>query len=755
MTQSQNRIRKPIFISIRWRFILPLALVITLIAMIGTYILAARVADGFAVSEDNLLIQSSQTIANRSITLYDRQRSEAQRVAFTQGIAENIILNDVLALHQTLETLARTANLDSIVVTDPAGLEVAGVLRVRNSDPIDYSISSQSDLRAEAIVRAVIDDDAIGTTGFIQTPQGLMLNVAVPIINDGSFAGVALVGQLVPTVVQNLRASAIAQLTIYDASGNAFFTSLPLDNATLDNLSVTSDTIAQTLQASTPVVATTTFSTTRYRTLYTPFTYGDRTLGVSAILIPDNLPFVSALGRQLSALFAAILTGASVFLTFIVVDRYAARLTHVQQTATALIAGQRDARTGLQASDEIGAVGAALDQFANVTQYREDQLRTQLWRQRRERNYMVAVFEAIPEGVIVQDRDGEIVMMNDIARHLLGGQTGIEKDIAALSRNVPQMLGKELAPGIYALGDPRQIKHAGRMVKAQAAALLTHNQQRIGTVMLLHDVTQEIQEKQARDKLLDQLSADIQQPLAAMAHDSHKQSSGTAIEFAREISRHAASLQKMIVDMRELTRYSPEHARTMQRPLLAETLIYAVANDWRQIAQAVNLELRVNIEEAGHYILGDESRLRWAIGNIVDNAIKYTPVGGIIAIEIKAAKDGRLHMRVRDNGVGISDDDLKLVFMEFYRGTPLQADGTLIHAPGMGQGLPLARQVIRAHGGLMKVKSRVGVGSAIYIALPITSGSHYSLPLLDNADMDGETMRLAEDVDIDAIWKRQ
>lgn len=755
MNQPRNRPRKPLFISMRWRFILPLAMVITIIAMIGAYILASRMANNFEISEDNVLIQSSQAVANRSVTLYERQRAEAQRVAFTQGIAENIIRNNVTALYEALETLARTADLDSIIVTDPAGLEVAGVLRVRNSDPIDYSFSTQFDLQGEPIVQAVINEDAIGTTGFIQTPQGLMTYVAVPIINDGSFAGVALVGQRLSSLVQNLRASAVAHLTIYDAEGSAYFTSLDLDTQTLEDLAISSQTISQTLTSTMPISAGSTFGSTRYRTLYMPFEFGENTLGVVATLVPDNVPFASSLGRQLSAIFAAILAGTVVLLTFAVVDRYANRLDKVAKTATSLSVGMRDARTGLKASDEIGAVGAALDRFAWVSQQREDQLRTHLWRQRRERNYMIAVFESLPEGVIVQDRDGEVVMMNDNARKLLSKQQAFQNDIAELSKHLPQILGRELASGIYALGEPQNLQQNGQMLSAQAAAILTHNQQRIGTVMLLRDITEEVQQEQAREALLSQLSADIQQPLSTMAQSEAKHPSPDMREFAREVSRTSATLQKMIVDMRELTKYTPEQSQNRQRPLLAETLLYAVANDWRQIAQAANLDLRVLVENTGHYILGDESRLRLAIGNIVDNAIKYTPENGIVTIEIKTVENGMLHMRVRDNGVGISADDMKYVFMPFYRGTPIMADGTIIHVPGMGQGLPIARQIIWAHGGIMKVKSRSDIGSAIYFALPITSGASFTLPLLNDADMEGETMKLPDDVDVDAIWKRK
>jgi signal transduction histidine kinase len=357
--------------------------------------------------------------------------------------------------------------------------------------------------------------------------------------------------------------------------------------------------------------------------------------------------------------------------------------------------------------------------------------------------------------MLVQDDSGRVVMMNSRARMLLGAQPDFKHPLLHLEERVTQVLGAALAPGIYALGDPQQVEYKGKMLTAQAAAVQGMSQQRIGTVLLIRDITSEVQQEQKRDQLLTQLSADIQQPLAHLAQTSVHDSGRMVSEFAREISRHAATLQKMIVDMRELTRYNPNDVQHKQRPLRAETLMLAVSNDWRQIAQAANLDMRLIIEKKGEFILGDESRLRWALGNIVDNAIKYTPAGGALTIEIRDVIDGMLHMRVRDNGVGISEDDLENIFMPFYRGTPIDSDGQVIRVPGMGQGLALARQVIQAHGGMMKVKTRLGVGTAVYFALPITSGESFALPLLDDDAMEGETMLIPEDVEIDNLWRKK
>ena len=78
-----------------------------------------------------------------------------------------------------------------------------------------------------------------------------------------------------------------------------------------------------------------------------------------------------------------------------------------------------------------------------------------------------------------------------------------------------------------------------------------------------------------------------------------------------------------------------------------------MANDWRQIAQAAGLSLHIVFRETGLYVLGDERRLRWAIGNIIDNAIKYNQPGGSLSLEIQGSGDGMARLRIRDSGAGI------------------------------------------------------------------------------------------------------
>jgi two-component system sensor histidine kinase VicK len=386
-------------------------------------------------------------------------------------------------------------------------------------------------------------------------------------------------------------------------------------------------------------------------------------------------------------------------------------------------------------------MGQALDQYADYVQERQDALRGKLRRQRREIAHLLSVLEALPDGIVVQDLDGRVILMNDHARQLLGSQRVFRSaNLHDLTAVVTDVLGPSLAPGLYALGDPRQIDLDGKMLSAQAAAITNMSGERVGLVIVLRDISDEVRREREREALLHHMAKDVQEPLADLARVPARSPYPLTI-FARDITRHAVALQKLVVEMRQLTTIDARAVQQRQRPLRLDTLIWAVANEWRQIAQAANLSLQVIIQRSDLYVLGEEHRLRWAIGNIVDNAIKYTPPGGKLTLEIRGATENEALMRVRDNGVGIAPDELPNVFTRFYRGNPITEGGRTIRVPGTGQGLSIAKQIFDAHGGNIRVKSKQWVGTEVSFSLPLTAPVSMELPRL-HADLEGETVRL-------------
>lgn len=739
---SKNYQQSTRFVSMRWRFISPLFIGVLIVAMGGAYLLARNFAGGLEVSQQNILLQNVRSIDERADALYVYHRNEAQRVTFTVGFADALRDGDTDQITQILETWLRSNGLDSLVATDATGIEIMGVLRPSPEDE-DLTRSIGTDLSGQSLFTEAINGE-IGAAGYLTTPNGVMLYTAVPVTTDDEIIGTVLIGQHLSQTLKDLQTSSTAHLALYGPDGSTLQSTF--DAAEIrEAIGISDELFTQITTGSGQVpVQSLELTDVPYQSAYSTFDFGPATLGAFGVFAPDDVPFITETGRQLSAILAAALAGIAVFITYAGMSRISYRTTRVARVAGELSLGKAESRTGLQPTDEISAMGYALDRFADHAQAQQDQLQHALRRQRREINHMVSVIDSIPGGVIVQDLSGRVVMMNDLAKDYLGSQRVFRSaGIHELAELVSDQLGPALAPGIYAIGNPQRIVLDEKMLSAQAAAVLSLTEKRIGTVILLRDITEEVRQERERDRMLQRLTHDIQQPLALLGRAGSLSKNSLVNVFAKEISRQSVALQKMIMDLRELAQVDMISVKHRQQALALETLVWAVANEWRQVAVANQQRLHVMIEQRGLFILGDEKRLRWAIGNLIDNAIKYTLPGGSLTLEIKPEANGSAQLRIRDNGVGIQDDDRAHVFTRFYRGSPKTADGQIIRVPGMGQGLYITRQIIEAHGGKIRLKSSVGVGTAIYLALPLTAPVSMSLPIFE-ADMEGETVQLPE-----------
>ena len=351
-----------------------------------------------------------------------------------------------------------------------------------------------------------------------------------------------------------------------------------------------------------------------------------------------------------------------------------------------------------------------------------------LYRQREETAHLLAVLESIPEGVVVQDLEGRVLLINDAARELLGSQRAFRAArLHELTEAIRTTLGPALAPGIYALGNPARVPFEGKMLQAQAAALLSRKGARLGTVVLVRDVTAEVERERARAGLLDQLSEQVAAPGAALDYPSLD-------ELAREVTRNTRTVQQVIAALQDLSTFEPRDLATEQRPLGLNELLQDTAREWQPLAQAAGIRLRVKFASRGHYVLGDERRLRWALGNVLDNAIRYSPPNTAILMSARARlrEPAIAEIDIQDQGYGIDADELSSVFTRFYRGTPRDAHGTAIHRPGTGQGLFIAQRVIKAHGGVIAIASQPQRGTNVSMSLPLTAPVVLELPEADD-----------------------
>jgi signal transduction histidine kinase len=185
-------------------------------------------------------------------------------------------------------------------------------------------------------------------------------------------------------------------------------------------------------------------------------------------------------------------------------------------------------------------------------------------------------------------------------------------------------------------------------------------------------------------------------------------------------------LARLIEDLRMLSAAESGQLVLRKEPVRAGDLLADAATSFGGGAEAAGIDLRVEAaDDAANTILAvDAARVSQVLGNLVANALRYTPQGGAITLGARRAKGGVV-LTVRDTGEGIPAEDLPYVFDRFWRG-----DRARTHAEGVGGGLglPIARQLVELHGGRIEVDSAAGQGTIFTIWLPLDGASAQGEP---------------------------
>jgi signal transduction histidine kinase len=184
-------------------------------------------------------------------------------------------------------------------------------------------------------------------------------------------------------------------------------------------------------------------------------------------------------------------------------------------------------------------------------------------------------------------------------------------------------------------------------------------------------------------------------------------------EHLEPIYQETVLLQRLVEDLRLLSLADAGQLELIRSDVHVNELLSGVAEGARAIAQDKGISLEMHPAPEPLVISADADRLRQVLGNLLSNALRYTPVGGTISLSAHRAGD-TVRIALSDTGLGIPAGDLPHVFGRFYRGDAARdrASG------GSGLGLSIARALVEAHGGTIAVESVAGQGTTFLVELP-------------------------------------
>lgn len=226
-----------------------------------------------------------------------------------------------------------------------------------------------------------------------------------------------------------------------------------------------------------------------------------------------------------------------------------------------------------------------------------------------------------------------------------------------------------------------------------------------------------------KDRFLAVLAHELRNPLSvarnglALLRRGNQQAPSD--HLARLVERQFGHMGRLIEDLLDTSQLCRGQLSLRRERLSLRDLVEAAVDAARGLADSKGLALEVGLPDAALQVDADPTRLAQALGNVIANAIKYTPAPGTVGIE--AGEDaGWAWLRVADTGLGMSAVTLERLFDLFVRGSDIEAAGAV---GGLGVGLWVTRQLVEAHGGTIEASSEgPGRGSVFLIRLPLAGG---------------------------------
>lgn len=356
-----------------------------------------------------------------------------------------------------------------------------------------------------------------------------------------------------------------------------------------------------------------------------------------------------------------------------------------------------------------------------------------LRRQQEEGTRSQAILTSIADGVVVNDTEGRVILVNPVAEHILG--VPIEDLLGEDLRGFFSFLGteeeKEAIAAMEKLLNAQVPETAktfkmrlmvdNRIIHASMSPVLTQRNDFLGVVTILRDITKEVEADRVKTEFVSTVSHELRTPMTAIKGYTdlvHAGAAGPINENQRRflgiISSNTDRLTALINDLLDISRVETGRVRFETKPLQIGDVVADVVNVLAGQAEENDQTLTYEVVAGMPDVMGDRDRLNQVLTNLIANAIHYTPQGGEIEVQVYPV-EGAVRVDVRDTGIGIDSEDMGHLFERFYR-----SDHPLVQERrGSGLGLSIVKMFVEMHGGRIWVESGPGEGSTFTFILPV------------------------------------
>jgi len=345
------------------------------------------------------------------------------------------------------------------------------------------------------------------------------------------------------------------------------------------------------------------------------------------------------------------------------------------------------------------------------------------------------ILESLRDGLIETDSQIVATRVNRAAENILGIEASqiVNRPIdpEKQSTEVDQTLAKVLYPPKDAKPETGEQYYSYDIFltrpKEMKLRIFTipktnpHSKILTGYIKIIRDVTIETVVEKHKSDLVSIVSHQLLTPLTGIKWIFKSLLDGDAgtlnpkqAEIIKKGMQAGESTISLVSDILDVTKVEQARFAYKMIPHDIVPFIREILNSRKEKANVKNINIQEQLGISGKDVVFDKERMSIALGNILDNAIDYSPVGGAVAVALQT--DGNnMNISVSDKGIGIPATDQERLYSKFYRAE----NAKRVRTSGTGLGLYLAKHIVDDHGGSVRVNSREGEGSTFTIVLPI------------------------------------
>jgi PAS domain S-box-containing protein len=346
-----------------------------------------------------------------------------------------------------------------------------------------------------------------------------------------------------------------------------------------------------------------------------------------------------------------------------------------------------------------------------------------------------AILRSIGDGVLVVDHDQKIIMFNAVAAQISGFSLEevagkVFDQVLKFVREDNEQINDKFISEAIRTGETKSMSNHTVLIKkdgskvpvADSAAPLKDETGRvIGCVVVFRDVTKEREVDRIKSEFVSVASHQLRTPLTGikwyteiLLHDKkHKMTAGQK-EYLQQIYVSNERLVRLVDDLLDVSHIETGRKyNVVLKPESVCEIMAEVIENQTIFAKKKKMKIKLSDNEKGKLILQvDREKIKQAFGNLISNAIKYSPIGSGLAIACER-KENEVIFSVKDQGLGIPADQQKRIFEKFFR-----ADNVTTAESGTGLGLYIAKAIVEGHGGRLWFDSIENKGTTFYVALP-------------------------------------